>query len=106
MGLDMFLHKRTWVGSATRETIEMKGVPDTVEPSKVAYIVEDAGYWRKANAIHRWFVEHVQNGNDDCGLYEVSRDQLQSLLSEVEAVLAHPDMAARLLPSTRSGRAG
>jgi hypothetical protein len=23
------------------------------------------GYWRKANAIHRWFVEHVQDGNDD-----------------------------------------
>ena len=23
--------------------------------------------WRKANAVHKWFVDHVQDGNDDCG---------------------------------------
>lgn len=24
------------------------------------------GYWRKANAIHGWFVKHVQGGKDEC----------------------------------------
>lgn len=36
-------------------------------------------YLRKANAIHRWMVEHVQDGDDDCGNYEVSVEQLQEL---------------------------
>lgn len=99
MGLDMYVHKRTWIGVATRETMELKGVPDTVEPRKVVYIVEDAGSWRKANAIHRWFVENVQHGKDDCGLYQVSREQLQALLRSVETVLAHSELAERVLPT-------
>ena len=38
-----------------------------------------AGYWRKANQIHRWFVENVQKGIDDCGYYRVSLKQLFAL---------------------------
>lgn len=41
---------------------------------------EDVGYWRKANQIHNWFVINVQGGEDDCGCYEVSREQLEDLL--------------------------
>lgn len=99
MGLDMYLHKRTWLGVEARERLTMNGLPDTVEPSRVNYVVEDAGYWRKVNAIHRWFVENVQGGHDDCGLYQVSREQLQTLLGQVEAVLAHPELASQLLPT-------
>lgn len=43
-------------------------------------IFEDVGYWRKANAIHKWFVDNVQNGDDDCGCYEVNKEQLEELL--------------------------
>ena len=43
-------------------------------------IFEDVGYWRKANAIHKWFVDNVQNGVDDCNYYEVSKEQLEDLL--------------------------
>lgn len=99
MGLDMYLHKRTWIGDEARERLTMNGLPDTVEPSRVTYVIEDVGSWRKANAIHRWFVENVQDGNDDCHTYEVSRDQLQALLRSVVTVLAHPDMAVHLLPT-------
>lgn len=99
MGLDMYLHKRTWVGAEAREALTANGLPDGVEPAKVAYVVEDVGYWRKANAIHRWFVENVQHGTDNCGLYEVSSNQLQQLLQAVEIVLKHPDMAAQVLPT-------
>ena len=41
---------------------------------------EGVAYWRKANQIHNWFVLNVQNGEDDCGTYEVSEEQLQELL--------------------------
>lgn len=99
MGLDMYLHKRTWIGVEARERLTMNGLPDTVEPGKVCYLIEEAGYWRKANAIHSWFVENIQDGNDDCHTYEVSRENLQALLRSVETVLAHPDMAAQLLPT-------
>ena len=57
-------------------------------------IIQQVGYWRKANQIHNWFVENVQNGVDDCGAYEVNEYQLQELLDLCEevqdkAVLVH-----------------
>lgn len=36
-------------------------------------------YWRKANAIHNWFVVNVQNGVDDCDSYSVTPSQLLQL---------------------------
>lgn len=43
-------------------------------------IVEYLAYWRKANQIHTWFVNNVQDGNDDCDVYEVSKLELETLL--------------------------
>ena len=37
------------------------------------------GYWRKANAIHAWFVKHCQAGVDDCNSHSVSRENLIKL---------------------------
>lgn len=51
-------------------------------------IFQNCGYWRKANAIHAWFVENVQNGVDDCGMYIVRRDQLEELKEACERVIA------------------
>ena len=44
------------------------------------HITEDVGYWRKANQIHNWFVENVQDGVDDCSSYIVSKEQIEELL--------------------------
>ena len=55
-------------------------------------------YWRKANQIHGWFVKNVQNNNDDCGLYEVSIDQIKKLRDEVNFTLATKNTAG--LPPT------
>ena len=55
-------------------------------------IVADLGYWRKANQIHRWFVENVQDGTDDCGEYEVSKEQLEELLDICREVLAASEL--------------
>lgn len=49
-------------------------------------------YWRKANQIHNWFVENVQDGVDDCGTYEITEDQLNQLLEICNNVLAHSEL--------------
>ena len=51
--------------------------------SIISYLAD----WRKANQIHRWFVENVQDGNDDCEIYEVSKEQLEELLTLCKIVL-------------------
>jgi hypothetical protein len=68
---------------ACRGKIEIDGI----DPAKVTYITEDVGYWRKANAVHRWFVEEVHDGKDDCREYVVGEAQLRELLTRVEAML-------------------
>jgi hypothetical protein len=92
MGLDMYLSKKTYVKRWNPDTgkSELTGTIDVsnIDAEKVTYITEDVGYWRKANAIHRWFVEHVQDGEDDCKPYWVSREQLAELLEAVNQVLA------------------
>ena len=54
-----------------------------VDPS----LVIELAYWRKANQIHNWFVENVQNGQDNCMPYEVSRAQVQNLYNCCQEVL-------------------
>jgi hypothetical protein len=45
-------------------------------------------YWRKANAIHAWFVKNVQDGVDECQESYVDREKLKELLDLCEEVLA------------------
>ena len=52
-------------------------------------ISEEVGYWRKANAIHNWFVENVQDGEDDCDYHrEVTKEDLQELIDTCTKVLS------------------
>lgn len=45
-----------------------------------SYIVKtEASYWRKANHIHKWFVDNCQDGIDECQITDVSPAQLESL---------------------------
>jgi hypothetical protein len=112
MGLDMYLNAKRFLW-----TIE--GNPDVeiankvmalfpelkpnkkwgLEQSPVSRIIIEAFYWRKANAIHKWFVDNVQGGEDDCGNYEVAREQLSELLDTVKKVLDNHKLATELLPS-------
>ncbi len=57
----------------------------------------EAMYWRKANAIHKWFVDNVQSGEDDCGTYDVSREQLQELQNTIMEALK--DKKKKVLPT-------
>lgn len=56
------------------------------------------GYWRKANAIHKWFVDNAQDGVDECQEAAVTMDQIQALLDTVNEVLADHSKAGELLP--------
>lgn len=64
-------------------------------------ISEEVGYWRKANQIHNWFVENIQDGEDDCNFHkEVTKEDLEKLRDVCHEVLCNHDLAEVLLPST------
>ena len=51
-------------------------------------IYEQVGYWRKANAIHKWFVDHIQDGVDDCKYHrEVTKKDLIELRDICKEIL-------------------
>lgn len=45
----------------------------------IAVLEEEVMYWRKANHIHAWFVDNVQDGADDCEPYRVELEKLIEL---------------------------
>lgn len=45
------------------------------------------GYWRKANSIHSWFVQNVQEGKDNCAKYYVPREALEKLMKQAQLAL-------------------
>lgn len=109
MGLDMYLTKKVYVGanyehnniSGSVEIFKNREKID-IDFSKISYIEEAAGYWRKANEIHKWFVDNVQEGVDNCGDYYVSTEDMQKLLNVVNIILEDNNKASELLP-TQSG---
>jgi hypothetical protein len=100
MGLDMYLTKKIYIGAIydhrnVEASVEIKvnGNVIKINPKKISEISERAAYWRKANHIHRWFVENVQDGEDDCRDYEVTITQLKELVALCEEVLEKKDNA-------------
>jgi hypothetical protein len=102
MGLDMYLSAKRYLWSDKDKEISQKvneilGVEGDQERRfngsslVVKEISLDAMYWRKANAIHGWFVNVVQGGEDDCNSYDVDREQLVALRDLCKDILEHPD---------------
>lgn len=95
MGLDMYLTKKIYIGAkyehraVTGEiNLKTKGHPVNINFNRVSEICEEVGYWRKANQIHKWFVDNVQDGEDDCKSYFVQDEAFTRLLNAINAVLA------------------
>ena len=94
MGLDMYLD-RVHKDAAGYEEYTEADMGRLKSENPILYFTvlphiekcEEVGYWRKANAIHNWFVTNVQNGVDDCGKYSVSKDMLESLRDTAQKVL-------------------
>jgi hypothetical protein len=98
MGLDMNLYKRMYVQNwdhfapehRWQITITKGGQPvdpKLIDASRLVYIEQELGYWRKANAIHNWFVVNCADGVDECQTIHVERSQLQTLLDTVTKIL-------------------
>jgi hypothetical protein len=124
MGLDMYLEARKYVRKfdwmdipsplpdgasfndyvtpAYKALAEMFPERLTKHSDTGAEVALTVGQWRKANQIHGWFVRNVQNGDDDCKQYSVSREQLQELLGTVTMVLdtKNKSVAKEHLPVT------
>ena len=106
MGLDMYLTKKTYVKNwkhmsddeTHKVSVEGKSAKE-IKPERITHIEEEIGYWRKANQIHNWFVNNVQNGNDNCGTYYVGVEQLEELSENCKAVLTDHSKANTLLPT-------
>ena len=90
MGLDMYLNRKIYYGGNYKRKgqhnaphdMEISGdfvKKNKIDIDKITYIEEKTITWRKANAIHWWFVNNVQGGNDDCKDYYVSIDDLKNL---------------------------
>ena len=54
-------------------------------------------YWRKANAIHSFFVG--EKDYESCDVIEVSKEMLVELLNKCEEVIKNKDKAEDILPS-------
>lgn len=119
MGLDQYLSAKKylspaeWRGESSKEQFD--GVLKTVGAETFvrkefpsAEVSISVGYWRKANAIHQWFVDNCQDGVDDCGSYSVSREKLEELkrvcefVTKVKVVINTDESARKMLP-TQSG---
>ena len=86
MGLDMYLTARYFIfDDKQRKSVKAPLIPG-LKGMKIEKIICEGVYWRKANHIHKWFVDNVQEGKDDCGEYYVSREKLKELLLLVNAV--------------------
>ena len=110
MGLDMYLkaekyfsgysfakedEKKSYAAILSAAGANELGDPDS--PSLTVKIT--VGYWRKANAVHAWFVKNVQDGRDECQEAHCEREQLMALKVDCMAVLANPQNAKKILPT-------
>ena len=83
MGLDMYMKK---VRKSTGDVID-----------------NEVAYWRKANQIRNWIVNHTdypEGGN--CIDFLLTKDNLTALVADCKRVLLDHDLAPELLP-TKSG---
>lgn len=115
MGLDMYLEAEKYVSGytfyedaderraqydAVLNAVDALDFPDHNTPSATVRV--NVAYWRKANAIHAWFVNTLADGRDECQDIYVPRESLESLLGLVRLALASPERAGNILP-TQSG---
>ena len=115
MGLDMYLNAKKYVEKIDWNKIqedktdefpirdEWKSIVSTAGLDNIAsndvygaQVEVTAAYWRKSNQIHKWFVDNVQDGEDDCKEYYVSRNKIVELRDLCQEALLKKDPS--LLP--------
>jgi len=120
MGLDMYLSARQYVSRidfskgfdekdgwtdnpSFDRLVEVMDAGDMIEPEPMGIHVDiPVAYWRKANAIHKWFVDVHADGEDNCQQIEVPLEGIEELIELCKQVRDNKDKADELLP-TESG---
>lgn len=108
MGLDMYLSmnvslcnlEETPQSTALRTAVQSvyEGLYEPDNHFIGSSVTVPLAYWRKANAVHNWFVTHAQEGRDECQRTYITLDQLKELREACSIVLADHDRARELLP--------
>jgi len=110
MGLDMYLYKKhyvknwDWMADHEKHTISVKKGKkklDHIKPDRICYVMEQVMEWRKFNALHKWFVDNVQEGVDDCKECFVDESDLKMLLETLTYVFDNKDSAETILPTAQ-----
>ena len=116
MGLDMYLYRSISIfpNKKNKDKITLEDFLRTkdndcpsdlkddsiiIDLEKISSIEFEVGYWRKSNHIHKWFVDNVQNGLDNCNKYDVLPYQLEELLSICKEIKNDHSKADELLPT-------
>lgn len=76
-----------------------------INKEEIAYVIQgeyEVAYWRKANQIRQWFVDHIEEFNEDDNgkYYEVTKSLLEDLISDCEYVLENRNDANEVMPSS------
>lgn len=108
MGLDMYLYRREYLsnyswGEDENRKQKFAAIADAIgiEPcmdSPHIHVEVCVAYWRKANAIHKWFCD-LDGGRDECQNIYVTRDRLVELRKLCADVVFEPAMASSVLPT-------
>ena len=117
MGLDMYLHAKKYVEKIDwnklrdldlemdsseaiipiwKDIVDISGMSDVAADIYGLHVEVTCAYWRKSNQIHKWFVDNVQGGEDNCGEYYVSHEKLRELRETCRQALFAKDPS--LLP--------
>jgi len=91
----MFLTEKVYIGAEYKNNKIKSEINITRDGKKIelpnsnnlSEMVYKKAYWRKANHIHAWFVDNVQEGVDDCKEYYVSAEQLQELVDICKTIV-------------------
>ena len=76
-----------------------------VSKEETAYVIEgdyEIAYWRKANQIRQWFVDHIDEFNEDDNgdYYKVTKELLEQLVKDCEITLNNHNLAKEILPTS------
>ena len=110
MGLDMYLSlRKNEYKSSIRNDVEnlypeeLSSFENAIKKRNFVSIQTKTdyqiGYWRKANAIHNWFVNKCANGVDDCRPIILQDEEIEGLLKVINKVLDDHSLAPQLLPT-------
>ena len=91
MGLDMYLYtaSKELAEEMYKWHVESGYWDDEFDKYHLPYGI--IAYWRKANNIHKWFVDNIQGGEDDCEIYDASIEDLKDLQQSCKMAILEKD---------------